>query len=106
MNKLRNLFIVVTALCLLTQALTAQTADAKPKQTSAKAKSSPPRVEEGVTGNLVTTQWLNQHMKDSDVLLLDASSPQLYVANHILGAVSANPYDLMTFGTGPMPVAQ
>ena len=46
--------------------------------------------EEGVTGNLVTTKWLADHLKSPDILLLDASSPPLYAANHIPGAIGAN----------------
>lgn len=49
---------------------------------------------DGITGNLVTAQWLKQHLKDSNLLLLDASPVPIYAANHIPGAVSVNIFAL------------
>jgi 3-mercaptopyruvate sulfurtransferase SseA len=41
-------------------------------------------------GHLVTAQWLGQNLKNADVLILDASSAQIYTAKHIPGAVSVD----------------
>ncbi len=46
-------------------------------------------------GNLVNIQWLEQNLHREDVLLLDASPGQLYVAKHIVGAVNV---DVFSFG--------
>src|SRR2546421_4502637 len=103
--------LAIAGCLLLAQSVIVQSARAQQKPASAKGatpktKNAAMQTEEGVNGNLVTTKWLADHLKSPDVLLLDASSPPLYASNHIPGAISANPYDLMTFGTGPMPVTQ
>jgi len=46
-------------------------------------------------GHLVDARWLEKHLANPDVLVLDASPSQLYAAQHIPGAVSV---DLMTYG--------
>ena len=50
---------------------------------------------EGVKGNLASVAWLEANLKNSDVLVLDASSAQVYAAKHIPGAVNV---DLFTYG--------
>lgn len=57
---------------------------------------------EGMQGNLVTANWLEKHLNDADVLILDASPTQIYTAKHIPGAVSV---DVYTYGVQEMPVA-
>lgn len=57
---------------------------------------------EGINGNLVNVNWLETHLKDTDVLVLDASPSQIYAAKHIPGAVSI---DFLTYGFPEMPVA-
>lgn len=49
---------------------------------------------DGITGNLVTAPWLEQHLNDSNLLLLDASPVPVYAANHIPGAISVNIFAL------------
>jgi len=49
-----------------------------------------PLLAEGIKGNLVSVEWLNENLKKPDVLILDASSTQNYTANHIPGAVSVS----------------
>ena len=46
-------------------------------------------------GNLVSTKWLEQNLKNPNVVILDASPGQVYAAKHIPGAVSA---DMMSYG--------
>ncbi len=57
---------------------------------------------EGITGNLVTVNWLEKNLKNADVLILDASFTEIYTAQHIPGAVNV---DLYTYGLQEMPVA-
>jgi 3-mercaptopyruvate sulfurtransferase SseA len=57
---------------------------------------------EGTDGNLVNINWLQTHLKDADVLVLDASPTQIYMAKHIPGAVSV---DFLTYGFPEKPVA-
>jgi thiosulfate/3-mercaptopyruvate sulfurtransferase len=45
---------------------------------------------EGVTGNLVDVNWLQKHLNDARVLILDASPTPIYAANHIPGAISVD----------------
>jgi thiosulfate/3-mercaptopyruvate sulfurtransferase len=94
MSKLSRFFLHFTFISLLIGQSVHVWAGASPK-----AKS-----EEGVNGNLVTTQWLSRNLKNADILLLDASTD--CAKNHIAGAVCATPYALMTFGEGAMPVSQ
>ena len=62
----------------------------------------PSVADEGVTGNLVTVNWLENHLKSADVLILDAAPPQVHAVNHIPGAVNV---DLYTYVVREMPVA-
>lgn len=55
----------------------------------------PARAAEGVTGNLVTAKWLEKNLKNADVLILDASSAQLYATKHIPGAITV---DFLIYG--------
>jgi thiosulfate/3-mercaptopyruvate sulfurtransferase len=55
---------------------------------------------EGVTRNLVDVKWLEQHLHDPDVLILDASPAPMHAANHIPGAISV---DAMTYGGRELP---
>jgi len=75
-------FLVATVACLL---------QAQPLMT-----------DEGVKGNLVTVNWLEKHLNNPDVLILDASPAPAYAAKHIPGAVSV---DLMSYGAQEIPVA-
>src|SRR5882724_422513 len=59
--------------------------------------------QEGVSGNLVSAQWLEKNLKNPDLLILDAS-PQSYAAQHIPGAVSVNVFQLFSYGLGGAPV--
>jgi thiosulfate/3-mercaptopyruvate sulfurtransferase len=56
---------------------------------------------EGIKGNLVDVNWLNKHLNDSNVLILDASLPQAYIAKHIPGAINVN---LLTYGIQEIPI--
>jgi 3-mercaptopyruvate sulfurtransferase SseA len=54
-------------------------------------------------GRLVNVQWLEKNLKDPDILVLDASSAQIYAAKHIPGALSV---DLLSwYGLREIPVA-
>ena len=59
----------------------------------------PVMAEEGITGNLVTVNWLNKNLKNPDLVILDAA-PESYAANHIPGAVSVNIFELFAYGFG------
>jgi 3-mercaptopyruvate sulfurtransferase SseA len=50
---------------------------------------------DGVSGNLVSVQWLEKNLNRDDVLLLDASFRPQYSAKHIPGAVHV---DVFSFG--------
>ncbi len=56
---------------------------------------------EGIKGNLVSVNWLENNLKSADVLILDASPAQMYAAQHIPGALSV---DLFTYGGREVPV--
>jgi thiosulfate/3-mercaptopyruvate sulfurtransferase len=53
--------------------------------------------------HLVTVQWLEQNLKDPNLLLLDASSTRVYAAKHIPGAINV---DLYSFGIGDVQAAE
>jgi 3-mercaptopyruvate sulfurtransferase SseA len=59
--------------------------------------------QEGIKGNLVTADWLEKNLKNVDVIILDASTSQIYKEKHIPGAIS---YDIFTYGVQEMPVAE
>ncbi|MCX6168860.1 MAG: rhodanese-like domain-containing protein [Ignavibacteriales bacterium] len=63
----------------------------------------PMKAEEGIKGNLVTVGWLEKNLKNSDVLILDASPSQIYSAKHIPSAIN---YDIFTYGPLEMPVTE
>jgi thiosulfate/3-mercaptopyruvate sulfurtransferase len=58
---------------------------------------------EGIKGNLVNVTWLEKNLKNPNVLVLDASSAQIYATKHIPGAISV---DLYTYGLQEMPAAE
>ncbi|MGE0455507.1 MAG: sulfurtransferase [Vicinamibacteria bacterium] len=57
---------------------------------------------EGIDGNLVTAGWLEKNRGTPDVLILDASPPQLYAARHIPGALNV---DFLAYGFPARPLA-
>ena len=60
----------------------------------------PLKAQEGINGNLVSVTWLEKNLKNPNVLILDASPPQMYAAQHIPGAISI---DLFTYGIQEIP---
>jgi len=58
---------------------------------------------DGVSGNLVTVSWLEKHLQNADVLILDASPAQVYSENHVPGAVNVN---MLAYGRPEIPVAE
>ncbi|MEW5982753.1 MAG: rhodanese-like domain-containing protein [Acidobacteriota bacterium] len=58
---------------------------------------------QGITRHLVDVRWLEQHLNDPDVLVLDASLPPAYGAAHIPGAVNVNAF---VYGGRELPVAE
>ena len=53
-------------------------------------------------GNVVSVTWLKDNIQRDDVVVLDASLPQLHAAQHIPGAVGAS---LLNFGPREFPPA-
>ena len=51
--------------------------------------------QDGVNGNLVNVEWLNENLNNPGVVILDASPAQIYNSNHIPGAVNV---DVFTYG--------
>ncbi|MFZ2491106.1 MAG: rhodanese-like domain-containing protein [Thermoanaerobaculia bacterium] len=79
MRILQTLLIIVVAGCLLVaQPLTA------------------------ADGHLVDVRWLEKHLGDPNILVLDASPAQAYANKHIPGAVNL---DAMTYGVDDRPLA-
>lgn len=58
---------------------------------------------EGIKGNLVSVQWLEENRNRDDVLLLEASFGQMNAGKHIPGAVNV---DLVSFGGREIPAAE
>jgi hypothetical protein len=58
---------------------------------------------EGIKGHLVSVDWLESHLKDPEVLVLDASPSPMYAAQHIPGAVNV---DLFTYGGREVPISE
>ena len=58
---------------------------------------------DGVSGNIVTVNWLEKHLQNADVLILDASPAQAYSENHIPGAVNV---DMLAYGRPEIPVPE
>jgi 3-mercaptopyruvate sulfurtransferase SseA len=54
-------------------------------------------------GNLVNAKWLENNLKNTGVIILDASPSQVYVAKHIPGAISVDIYSW--YGLRELPVA-
>ncbi len=50
----------------------------------------PLMADKDIKGNLVTTGWLEKHLNNTDLVILDASPMQAYKASHIPGAVSVD----------------
>lgn len=59
--------------------------------------------QEDIKGNLVTVDWLEKNLINTDVILLDASPTQIYKEKHIPGAIS---YDIFSYGIQELPVAE
>ncbi len=55
----------------------------------------PSMAADGINGNLVSVSWLEQNIKNADLLILDASPAQLYKTQHIPGAINV---DLFSYG--------
>ena len=58
---------------------------------------------EGINGNLVSVNWLEKHLQNADVLILDASPAPLYGESHVPGAVNV---DMLAYGRPEIPVAE
>lgn len=59
--------------------------------------------QEDIKGNLVTVDWLEKNLINTDVILLDASPTQIYKEKHIPGAIS---YDIFSYGIQELPIAE
>lgn len=59
--------------------------------------------QEGSRDNLVSVDWLNKNLKNSEVVILDASPSQLYTMKHIPGAINC---DIFTYGPKELPVIE
>ena len=57
-----------------------------------------------VRGNLVSAGWLDQNLRNPDLLVLDASPAQMYKTRHIPGAVSVDLFSW--YGVQERPVAE
>lgn len=58
---------------------------------------------EGIQGNLVSVDWLEKNLKNSNVLIIDASSAQAYTKLHIPGAVNL---DMFAYGGKEFPIPE
>lgn len=58
---------------------------------------------DGKRERLVSSQWLQQHLGDPGLVLLDASPAPAYAASHIHGAIN---YDIFTYGVKEFPVEE
>lgn len=63
----------------------------------------PSMVTDGIKGNLVSVEWLEKNLKNSNVIIIDASPAQMYAAQHIPGAVNA---DFIMYGIKEAPVSE
>jgi thiosulfate/3-mercaptopyruvate sulfurtransferase len=63
----------------------------------------PVRAEEE-RGNLVNVKWLEKNLKNTGVIILDASPSQVYAAKHIPGAISVDIYSW--YGLRELPLAE
>jgi 3-mercaptopyruvate sulfurtransferase SseA len=62
----------------------------------------PLKAEEG-RDNLVNVKWLEKNLKNSSIIVLDASPSQVYTAKHIPGAISVDIYSW--YGLREIPIA-
>ena len=62
----------------------------------------PLMAQEGINGNLVTVDWLQNNLNNANVLILDASPGPMHAAQHIPGAVNV---DLLTYGVHEIPIS-
>lgn len=58
---------------------------------------------ETITRNLVDVKWLERHLDDPDLVVLDASPAPIYAAQHVRGAISV---DAFVYGGREAPVAE
>jgi thiosulfate/3-mercaptopyruvate sulfurtransferase len=58
---------------------------------------------ESASPNLVDVRWLEQHYRDADIVILDASPAPMYAANHLPGAINV---DAMVYGGRETPLAE
>lgn len=58
---------------------------------------------DGKRERLVTSEWLQQHLGDPGLVILDASPATVYTGNHIPGAIN---YDIFTYGVKEFPVEE
>ncbi|MGZ9074400.1 MAG: sulfurtransferase [Burkholderiaceae bacterium] len=58
---------------------------------------------DGIRGNVVSVTWLQQNLDKADLLILDASPPPMYKAQHIPGAISV---DVFTYGGQELSVPE
>jgi len=56
-----------------------------------------------ITPNLVDVKWLEQHRRDPDVIILDASPGSVYAVKHVPDALAV---DAMAYGGKEAPVAE
>ena len=54
--------------------------------------------------NLVNVKWLEKNLKNTGVIILDASPSQVYAAKHIPGAISVDIYSW--YGLRELPLAE
>jgi thiosulfate/3-mercaptopyruvate sulfurtransferase len=66
-----------------------------------------PSMAAGASGsNLVDVHWLEKNLKNPDLVILDASPADAFMAKHIPGALNVNIYDLFAYGFGGISAAQ
>ncbi len=58
---------------------------------------------DGIKGNLVSVSWLQQNLNSADLLILDASPPPMYKAQHIPGAINV---DVFSYGGQELSVSE
>jgi thiosulfate/3-mercaptopyruvate sulfurtransferase len=62
-----------------------------------------PGVLNGQRNNLVTAQWLSENLGNPGIVILDASTVQVYKTGHIPGALN---YDLFSYGPKELPSSE
>jgi 3-mercaptopyruvate sulfurtransferase SseA len=63
----------------------------------------PAMAAEGAKGNLVSVNWLEQNLANADLLILDASPPPMYKAQHIASAINV---DVFSYGGQELPISE